>query len=34
MDSHEYVYDLTVEDTKNMCAFNGVACRDTFGQPA
>jgi len=25
-----YVYDLTVKDTKNMCALNGIACRDTF----
>lgn len=28
--SHEYVYDLTVVDTKNMVALNGIACRDTF----
>lgn len=28
--SRSYVYDLTVEKTKNMCALNGVACRDTF----
>ena len=28
--SHEYVYDLTVTDTKNMVALNGIACRDTF----
>ena len=26
----KYVYDLTVKDTKNMCALNGIACRDTF----
>ena len=26
----KYVYDLTVRDTKNMCALNGIACRDTF----
>ena len=25
-----HVYDLTVRDTKNMCALNGIACRDTF----
>jgi len=25
-----FVYDLTVKDTKNMCALNGIACRDTF----
>ncbi len=25
-----FVYDLTVERTKNMCALNGIACRDTF----
>ena len=25
-----YVYDLTVKETKNMCALNGIACRDTF----
>lgn len=25
-----YVYDLTVKYTKNMCALNGIACRDTF----
>tara|TARA_B100000963_G_C22593457_1_gene656663 strand:- start:786 stop:1847 length:1062 start_codon:yes stop_codon:yes gene_type:complete len=24
------VYDLTVEETKNMCALNGIGCRDTF----
>jgi hypothetical protein len=28
--SHKYVYDLTVEDTKNMTVLNGIACRDTF----
>ena len=28
--SKMYVYDLTVEGTKNMCALNGIACRDTF----
>lgn len=28
--SHEYVYDLTVEGTKNMTLLNGIACRDTF----
>ena len=28
--SHEYVYDLTVKDTKNMTLLNGIACRDTF----
>ena len=25
-----FVYDLTVKETKNMCALNGIACRDTF----
>ena len=25
-----YVYDLTVEGTKNMVALNGMGCRDTF----
>ena len=28
--SHPYVYDLTVEGTKNMVALNGIGCRDTF----
>lgn len=28
--SHVHVYDLTVENTKNMCTLNGIACRDTF----
>jgi len=28
--SHDYVYDLTVVETKNMVALNGIACRDTF----
>ena len=28
--SHAYVYDLTVEHTKNMTLLNGIACRDTF----
>ena len=28
--SHKYVYDLTVEHTKNMTLLNGIACRDTF----
>lgn len=28
--THPYVYDLTVEETKNMCALNGIGCRDTF----
>ena len=28
--THRYVYDLTVEETKNMCALNGIGCRDTF----
>ena len=28
--SHPYVYDLTVESTKNMVALNGIGCRDTF----
>ncbi len=28
--SHPYVYDLTVEGTKNMVAWNGLGCRDTF----
>ena len=28
--SHKYVYDLTVEGTKNMTLLNGIACRDTF----
>lgn len=28
--SHNFVYDLTVADTKNMCALNGIGCRDTF----
>ena len=28
--SGRFVYDLTVERTKNMCALNGIACRDTF----
>ena len=28
--SRRYVYDLTVMETKNMCALNGIACRDTF----
>lgn len=28
--SHPYVYDLTVEGTKNMVALNGMGCRDTF----
>lgn len=28
--SHPYVYDLTVEHTKNMVALNGMGCRDTF----
>lgn len=28
--SRQYVYDLTVVETKNMCALNGIACRDTF----
>ena len=25
-----FVYDLTVSGTKNMCALNGIGCRDTF----
>lgn len=28
--SHKYVYDLTVEHTKNMVLLNGIAIRDTF----
>lgn len=28
--STSYVYDLTVEETKNMCVLNGIGCRDTF----
>lgn len=28
--SHPYVYDLTVERTKNMVVLNGIGCRDTF----
>lgn len=28
--THKYVYDLTVTETKNMCALNGIGCRDTF----
>ena len=28
--SHPYVYDLTVEGTKNMVVLNGIGCRDTF----
>lgn len=28
--SHKYVYDITVEHTKNMTLLNGIACRDTF----
>lgn len=28
--SHEFVYDLTVEETRNMTALNGVGSRDTF----
>ena len=28
--SHKYVYDLTVEKTKNMVLLNGIAVRDTF----
>ena len=28
--SHACVYDLTVEETKNMCTLSGVGCRDTF----
>lgn len=28
--SNMYVYDLTVVETKNMCALNGIGCRDTF----
>jgi len=30
LSSRRYVYDLTVVETKNMCALNGIACRDTF----
>jgi DNA-directed RNA polymerase beta' subunit len=28
--SHKYVYDLTVDKTKNMVLLNGIAVRDTF----
>ena len=28
--SHKYVYDLTVDKTKNMVLLNGIAIRDTF----
>ena len=28
--SHKYVYDLTVQDTKNMVLLNGIGIRDTF----
>ena len=28
--SRRFVYDLTVEETKNMCTLSGIACRDTF----
>lgn len=28
--SHKYVYDFTVEKTRNFCLANGIACRDTF----
>ena len=28
--SHEFVYDLTVAETRNMTATNGLCCRDTF----
>lgn len=28
--THEYVYDLTIEDTKTFCIANGMCCMDTF----